>query len=33
MRPLPLGWFVVALWAIVCVFLAIGIMIVTVAGA
>ena len=27
---MPLGWFAVAVWAIVCVFLAIAIMIVTV---
>ena len=33
MRPLPLGWFFVAVWAIVCVLLAVAIMIVTVAGA
>ena len=30
MRPLPLGWFFVAVWAIVCVLLALAIMAVTV---
>jgi hypothetical protein len=29
-RPLPLGWFFVAVWAIVCVLLALAIMAVTV---
>jgi hypothetical protein len=30
MRPLSLGWFVVAVWAVVCVLLALAIMAVTV---
>jgi hypothetical protein len=30
MRPVPLGWFFVAVWAIVCVLLALAIMAVTV---
>jgi hypothetical protein len=32
MRSLPLGWFFVAVWAVVCVLLALAIMAVTVLG-
>jgi hypothetical protein len=32
MRPLQLGWFFVAVWAVVCVLLAVAIMAVTVLG-
>jgi hypothetical protein len=30
MRPLPLGWFLVTVWAVVCVLIAIAIMAVTI---
>jgi len=32
MRPSPLGWFFVTVWAVVCVLLALAIMAVTVLG-